>query len=153
MGLVLLAIRSRSAAGPVANYAARWPAAPISRSARGGGGRRTTSAEGFVLWRGIGVDYEGGILDNEARIAIQLAHRLWRWWWSATCSRSPRACCATPACAAGAPARRLVLLQFGLGIANVLMSLPLHVAVPQRRRHRAAVRAGDLLARLRAPDA
>jgi heme a synthase len=32
--------------------------------------------EGFVLWRGIGVDYEGGVLDGEARIAIQLAHRL-----------------------------------------------------------------------------
>ena len=32
--------------------------------------------EGFVLWRGIGVDYEGGVLDGEARIAIQLAHRM-----------------------------------------------------------------------------
>src|SRR6478735_1454380 len=36
----------------------------------------TDFREAFVLWRGIGVDYEGGILDNEARIAIQLAHRL-----------------------------------------------------------------------------
>ena len=31
--------------------------------------------EGFVLWRGIGVDYEGGVLDGPARVAIQLAHR------------------------------------------------------------------------------
>ena len=31
--------------------------------------------EGFVLWRGIGVDYEGGVLDGASRIAIQLAHR------------------------------------------------------------------------------
>src|SRR5690606_214188 len=32
--------------------------------------------EGFVLWRGVGVDYEGGILDGQSRIAIQLAHRI-----------------------------------------------------------------------------
>jgi len=31
--------------------------------------------QAFVLWRGIGVDYEGGVLDGPARIAIQLAHR------------------------------------------------------------------------------
>src|SRR3546814_8540095 len=28
--------------------------------------------EGSVLWRGIGVDYEGGILDGAVRIAIQM---------------------------------------------------------------------------------
>jgi heme a synthase len=32
--------------------------------------------EAFVLWRGIGVNYEGGVLDGSARIAIQLAHRI-----------------------------------------------------------------------------
>lgn len=32
-------------------------------------------AEGFVLWRGLGVDYEGGVLDNRARTAIHLVHR------------------------------------------------------------------------------
>ena len=29
-----------------------------------------------MLWRGIGVDYEGGVLDGASRIAIQLAHRM-----------------------------------------------------------------------------
>ena len=33
--------------------------------------------EGFRIWRGIGVDYEGGVLDQNARVAIQMAHRLW----------------------------------------------------------------------------
>ncbi|MFW5815381.1 MAG: COX15/CtaA family protein, partial [Wenzhouxiangella sp.] len=33
-------------------------------------------SEGFRLWRGVGVDYEGGILDQQARVAIHLAHRL-----------------------------------------------------------------------------
>ena len=32
--------------------------------------------EGFVLWRGIGIDYEGGVLDNPARVAIHFSHRL-----------------------------------------------------------------------------
>jgi cytochrome c oxidase assembly protein subunit 15 len=30
----------------------------------------------FVLWRGIGIDYEGGVLDHPARVAIHFAHRL-----------------------------------------------------------------------------
>jgi len=33
-------------------------------------------SEAFVLWRGLGVNYEGGVLDPEARVAIHLAHRL-----------------------------------------------------------------------------
>jgi cytochrome c oxidase assembly protein subunit 15 len=32
--------------------------------------------EGFVLWRGLGVDYEFGVLDAPARVAIQYVHRL-----------------------------------------------------------------------------
>ncbi len=33
-------------------------------------------AEGFVMWRGLGVNYEGGVLDGPARTAIHLAHRI-----------------------------------------------------------------------------
>jgi cytochrome c oxidase assembly protein subunit 15 len=33
-------------------------------------------SEALVLWRGIGVDYEGGVLDPEARTAIQMLHRM-----------------------------------------------------------------------------
>jgi cytochrome c oxidase assembly protein subunit 15 len=32
--------------------------------------------EGFVLWRGLGVDYEFGVLNNEARAAIHWVHRI-----------------------------------------------------------------------------
>ena len=28
------------------------------------------------MWRGLGIDYEGGVLDNPARVAIHFAHRL-----------------------------------------------------------------------------
>jgi cytochrome c oxidase assembly protein subunit 15 len=30
----------------------------------------------FVLWRGLGIDYEGGVLANPARVAIHFTHRL-----------------------------------------------------------------------------
>ncbi|MEO0574302.1 MAG: COX15/CtaA family protein [Pseudomonadota bacterium] len=33
-------------------------------------------SEGFVLWRGVGIDYEGGVLDGTARTAIHLTHRI-----------------------------------------------------------------------------
>jgi cytochrome c oxidase assembly protein subunit 15 len=33
-------------------------------------------AEGFVLWRGLGVNYEFGILEAPARVAIHFVHRL-----------------------------------------------------------------------------
>ncbi|MCC7257206.1 MAG: COX15/CtaA family protein [Gammaproteobacteria bacterium] len=32
--------------------------------------------EAFVLWRGLGINYEGGVLDAAARVAIHLTHRL-----------------------------------------------------------------------------
>jgi len=33
--------------------------------------------DAFVLWRGLGIDYEGGVLDHPARVAIHYTHRLW----------------------------------------------------------------------------
>ncbi|MDX1455379.1 MAG: COX15/CtaA family protein [Gammaproteobacteria bacterium] len=33
-------------------------------------------AEGFKPWRGLGVDYEGGVLENEARVGVHYVHRL-----------------------------------------------------------------------------
>jgi cytochrome c oxidase assembly protein subunit 15 len=32
--------------------------------------------DAFVLWRGLGIDYEGGVLDHPARVAIHVVHRL-----------------------------------------------------------------------------
>ncbi len=32
--------------------------------------------DAFVLWRGLGIDYEGGVLDAPARVAIHVTHRL-----------------------------------------------------------------------------
>jgi cytochrome c oxidase assembly protein subunit 15 len=32
--------------------------------------------DAFVVWRGLGIDYEGGVLDHPARVAIHFMHRL-----------------------------------------------------------------------------
>jgi cytochrome c oxidase assembly protein subunit 15 len=32
--------------------------------------------DAFVLWRGLGVNYEGGVLENPARVAIHFTHRV-----------------------------------------------------------------------------
>jgi heme a synthase len=32
--------------------------------------------DAFVLWRGLGIDYEGGVLDHPARVAIHVVHRI-----------------------------------------------------------------------------
>src|SRR6476659_6716239 len=86
--------------------------------------------QGFVLWRGVGVDYEGGVLDGASRIAIQLAHRmmagvvfLYVLWLSLRLVRTPGMR------GSGVLLGSLVVAQVGLGIANVKLALPLHVAV------------------------
>ena len=85
---------------------------------------------GFILWRGIGPDYEGGVLDGASRIAIQLAHRItagvvlvYLLWLASKLWRSfhmPRIAVLLAL---------LVLAQVGLGIANVILALPLHIAI------------------------
>lgn len=87
-------------------------------------------SEGFRVWRGIGVDYEGGVLDQPARAAIQMAHRFWAlvvvavmaWlmvrMWQAEDLRKL-------AVVTGV----VLLAQIGIGIYNVIGSLPLVNAV------------------------
>jgi len=88
----------------------------------------TDFREAFVLWRGIGVDYEGGVLDGPARAAIQIAHRigavvafLYIGWLS---GRLVRAGLRT----SGRVLGTLLLVQVALGIGNVVLMLPLAVA-------------------------
>ena len=87
--------------------------------------------EAFTLWRGLGVSYEGGVLGNDARVAIHWLHRLgaltvllyFGWLvgrlWNADRTLRP---------IAGSIAL-LLMLQITLGIANVLLRLPLPIAV------------------------
>jgi cytochrome c oxidase assembly protein subunit 15 len=56
------------------NYAAT--ACPDFPTCQGTLHPATDFRSGFVLWRGIGQDYEGGVLGPEARVAIHWTHRL-----------------------------------------------------------------------------
>ena len=111
--------------------------------------------EGFVLWRGIGVDYEGGVLDGEARIAIQLAHRIVAVLVFGHLLAVAIRLLRTPGMHAwGLTLGALVVAQVSLGIANVKLGLPLHVAVA----HNAGAALllfvlVSLLARIRSPGA
>ena len=154
VGLVLLAIQIALGGWTSANYAALACGTDFPKCA-GQWWPAHDFREGFVLWRGIGVDYEGGILDNEARIAIQLAHRLMALVVVGHLLALAARLLRSPGLRGwGTLLGALVLLQFGLGIANVVMSLPLHVATA----HNAGATAllfvlVTLLARVRAPDA
>ncbi|MCG8326002.1 MAG: COX15/CtaA family protein, partial [Thiotrichales bacterium] len=88
--------------------------------------------EGFTLWRGIGQDYEGGILDPPARTAIHVAHRLGAVLTllvilgvAMAALREPQAALRRPALAMIV----LVLTQATLGVMNIVHVLPLAVAV------------------------
>ena len=85
--------------------------------------------QGFILWRGIGVDFQGGILDAAARTAIQMVHRfgaavvfVYVLWLA---HKAGRAGLRRHAIALAA----LLLAQIALGISNVMLGLPLAIAV------------------------
>ena len=85
--------------------------------------------QGFILWRGIGVNFEGGILDAAARSAIQIAHRfgaavvfLYLAWLAHKVARAGLR-------GFGIALGVLLLAQVALGISNVMLGLPLAVAV------------------------
>ncbi len=89
----------------------------------------TDFGEAFVLWRGIGVDYEGGVLDGPARSAIHLTHR-----WFAVLVAGHLLMLAVKALRiprlhlVGAALALALVAQITLGILNVRLGLPLHVA-------------------------
>ena len=153
-GVVLLGVQIALGGWTSANYAALACGTDFPKCA-GAWWPAHDFREGFVLWRGIGVDYEGGILDNQARVAIQLAHRLMALLvFGHVLALAIRLLRSPGLRGWGALLGVLLFAQIGLGIANVLLSLPLHVAVL----HNAGATAllfvlVSLLARVRAPDA
>jgi cytochrome c oxidase assembly protein subunit 15 len=90
----------------------------------------TDFREGFVLFRSIGVNYEGGVLDTAARTAIQLAHRIGALivfgHLSVVALKAARV---TTMRTFGAAIAVLLLLQVALGVGNVVLGLPLPVAI------------------------
>jgi cytochrome c oxidase assembly protein subunit 15 len=86
--------------------------------------------EGFVLWRGLGVDYEGGVLDHPARVAVHFAHRLGAILAAVLIAvlgwRLVREGDTRPD---GAAVLAVLTLQLTLGVSIVWFGVPLAVAV------------------------
>ena len=88
--------------------------------------------DAFILWRGLGIDYEGGVLDHPARVAIHFVHRLGAvitalvlgfLAWRAIRTGQSRA-----VRMAGTALAALLVVQLTLGPVMVLKALPLELA-------------------------
>ncbi len=122
--LVVVVIQIALGGWVTSNYAAL--ACPDFPTCHGEWLPETDFARGFDLTQDVGPNYLGGQLSSDARVAIQIGHRLGALvvfivvgFLSHRLRGSPLA---TPLGAA-------LIIQVGLGIANVLLSLPLAVAV------------------------
>ena len=89
-------------------------------------------SEAFVLWRGLGINYEFGVLETPARTAIHFTHRL----GALAAATAVISVCVMAWRQADRRLRRLascilaaLVLQAGLGISNVVRGLPLWAAV------------------------
>ncbi len=89
---------------------------------------KTDFQEGFVLWRGLGFNYEGGVLDGPARTAIHLAHRLGALLVFGHLLGLAIVAIRGREAKLGLTIAGLLLLQIGLGISNVVFALPLTIA-------------------------
>lgn len=131
LGLVLLAGQIALGGWTSANYAAL--ACPDFPTCQARWWPPMDFRDAFTLWRGLGVSYEGGVLANDARVTIHMMHRLgaltvslylvWLGWWSLAADRG------TAVRSVGLTMIVLLLGQLALGIANVVLLLPLPVAV------------------------
>jgi cytochrome c oxidase assembly protein subunit 15 len=86
--------------------------------------------EGFVLWRGLGIDYEGGVLDHPARVAVHFTHRLGAVLATVLLALlSLRLMQNVATRLDGAAVLAVLLTQLSLGVSIVLFQVPLAVAV------------------------
>jgi heme a synthase len=130
VGLAALIVQIALGGWTSSNYAA--VACPDFPTCQHSWWPRMDFRDAFVLWRGLGVDYEGGVLANPARVAIHVTHRL-----GALVAGSILIGLGILV-AARADSRRLtaaggllvlaVLLQISLGVATVHWGVPLAVA-------------------------
>jgi cytochrome c oxidase assembly protein subunit 15 len=73
-GFVVLALQIALGGWTSSNYAA--VACPDLPTCRHSWWPPMDFRDAFVLWRGLGIDYEGGVLADPARVAVHVTHRL-----------------------------------------------------------------------------
>lgn len=153
IGFALLVVQIALGGWTSANYAA-WACGTDFPKCLGQWWPASDFHQAFVMWRGFGVDYSHGVLDNPARVAIQMTHRIVAFLVFGHLTVVGARLLRTPGLRSwGVLLLVLLVLQIGLGISNVMFALPLPVAVA----HNAGAALllfvlVTLLARLREPD-
>jgi cytochrome c oxidase assembly protein subunit 15 len=130
IGLIALAIQIALGGWTSSNYAAI--ACPDFPRCQNAWWPQTNYKDAFVLWRGLGVNYEGGVLENPARVAIHLTHRLGALIATLTLSLAALTVLTRRVLAKFALPAWLVLaallLQLTIGVSMVLRGFPLPLA-------------------------
>src|ERR1700730_1017877 len=130
IGLIALGIQIALGGWTSSNYAAI--ACPDFPKCQNAWWPQTNYRDAFVLWRGLGVNYEGGVLENPARGAIHLTHRLGALIATLTLSLAPLTVLTRRVLAKFALPAWLVLaallLQLTIGVSMVLQGFPLQLA-------------------------
>jgi cytochrome c oxidase assembly protein subunit 15 len=74
IGLIVLSVQIFLGGWTSTNYAA--VSCPDFPTCQGSYWPTMDAQDAYVLWRGLGIDYEGGVLDHPARVAIHFVHRI-----------------------------------------------------------------------------
>lgn len=131
IALVIVAIQIALGGWVSANYAAL--VCPDFPTCQGVWWPEADFIDAFTLWRGLGINYEGGVLNLAAATGVHMAHRvgavvtlLYVGWLGL---RVMRIGGETRLCRYGLLVLLALALQVTLGVMNVVMHLPLAIAV------------------------
>jgi heme a synthase len=127
LGIAVLAFQFFLGGWTSANYAA--VACPDFPTCQGSWWPHADFRHAFVLWRGLWINYQGGVLANPARVAIHVAHRFGALMVTLTILATSFVVISQPPLAAARPRAYLLLaalgLQLAIGISMVLRTFPL----------------------------
>src|SRR5215469_9622585 len=130
VGLLALALQIALGGWTSSNYAA--VACPDFPTCQNAWWPHSDYRNAFVLWRGLSINYEGGVLDNSARVAIHLTHRLGALLTTAALGLAALFVLRRRGLPGAHPRAWIVLaalaLQLTIGITMVLKTFPLWLA-------------------------
>jgi cytochrome c oxidase assembly protein subunit 15 len=129
IGLVALGLQIALGGWTSSNYAA--VACPDFPTCQNAWWPQTDYRDAFVLWRGLGINYEGGVLDHPARVAIHLTHRIGALAATVALSLAALSVLLRPTLAGLGPAAAVLAalaLQLTIGISMVIKGFPLWLA-------------------------
>jgi len=130
LGLIMLGIQIVLGGWTSSNYAAL--ACPDFPTCQNVAWPHMDIKDAFVLWRGLGIDYEGGVLDHPARVAIHFFHRLGALLTALVLGwltfRTARTAKMRAVRVAGAIVGIVLIVQLILGPLMVIRALPLPLA-------------------------